>query len=109
MAEENKVVELNDKELDKVSGGADASGGAKAPAPVNDISQIVRYNFYTIGTQKTPIYRVDAIWGTMIVCGIYNYDSTTDTATNTRGSTTNYGVGTLIPRDTPTYVIVDPK
>ena len=93
--------QLNDNDLEYVNGGADA-------APVGDINLLVKGKFYTVTGNSTQLFRVDYInysAGT-IICGIYNYDSIEDKATNTKGSTTNYGPDDLYSHETPKVVVV---
>ena len=100
MSEKNKTLELKDEDLEKVSGGT--------VNPVGNINNLVKGNFYTVAGNSTQLFRVDYInyiTGT-IICGIYNYDSTEDKATNTKGSTTNYGPNDLYSHKTPTLVIL---
>lgn len=75
---------LRDDELKSASGGTN---------PVGDINYLVKGNFYSIAGNTTQLFRADYInvSTNMVICGIYNYDSVNDKATNTKGSTTNYG------------------
>lgn len=99
MSEEKKVIELNDEDLKSVSGGVN---------PVGDINKLVKGNYYTVTGNSTQLFRVDYInysAGT-IICGIYNYDFVEDRATNTKGSTTNYGPNDLKPHSTPLEIVL---
>ena len=99
MSEEKKVIELNDEDLKSVSGGV---------KPVGDIAKLVVGNFYTITGNTTQLFRVAYVnlsAGT-VICGIYNYDFVEDRATNTKGSTTNYGPNDLKPHATPLEIVL---